>query len=148
MPAALTQAAYESSSVLAGLSKAVPRLRKELPGWVAGHLAPALDGFVNDASEAQLADALAALRNVLRQRGNIDPWLKDIANLGMGEYTGDPRAMTSPAKLTDRVALSPQPIGNRTVVEQARQLRAALVPTPTIEEQRATPLPATKPDAK
>jgi hypothetical protein len=114
-------------------------------------LAPALYGFVNGATDARLADALTNLRNVLRQRGDIDPWLKDIANLGMGENAGEDRAMTWATELTQRFGLSPQPIGNRTVVEQARQLRAALIPTmtteETTEEKPSTP-PPPKPKAK
>jgi hypothetical protein len=148
MPALLAQAAYESQRVLAGLLAEVPRLHKELPGWVVGYLTPALDAFPNDATDAQIATALFNLRKVLRERAAIDPWLGDIANLGTGEYARDPHAMTLPSELKPRIALSPEPIGQRTVVELARQLRVALVPMPTTEENRSERRSAAAPDVK
>jgi hypothetical protein len=132
--------------MLAGLLAAVPRLRTELPGWIEGHLLPALDGFPDGAGDAQIDTALVNLRRVLRGRADIDRWLGDIANLGTGGRAGALRSMTPDSALEQRVPLTHEPRTNRTVVEQARQLREALMAAP--DKATDPPPPQPRQDAK
>jgi hypothetical protein len=141
-----TAPAHEGHPLLAGLLAEVPRIQRELPGWAAGFLVPALNTFPNDATDAQVAAALANLREVMYARADIDPWLRDIADLGKLELAGNPQAMTPASQLGPRIELSDR-YKNRTVVEQARQLVAALTATPTKAEGRPTP-PPPRPDPK
>jgi hypothetical protein len=129
--------------MLASLLAELPRLKKDLPGWSEGQLVPVLAAFRDDATDAQIATAFETLRKVLRQRADIDPWLGDIADLGRGEYTDLDRAMTPAAKLPRRAELVPHPPTNRTIVEQARQLRDALTRT-TKDQNRTTSPPQPK----
>jgi len=136
--------------MLTALLEQVSRLRKELAGWAEGHLVPVLADVHTSASEAQIATALANVRRVLRERAKIanESWLSDIANFGAGEYVGDPHAMTSAGEYRERVELSQAPIKNRTIVEQARQLRCFLAPAATRKENGSAPPPQSKPDVK
>jgi hypothetical protein len=135
--------------VLAGLLAAVPRIRKELPGWAEGHLLPALAAFHDDATDAQMATALANLCEVLRQRADVDRWLGEIANRGTGEYAGDLRMWPSPSQYRERIPLANEPITNRTqIIDQAHQLRESLLPPLTKEESPNLRVPPSRPDAK
>jgi hypothetical protein len=140
--------ATKGDPMLAGLLAELPRLRQDLPGWTEGYLVPALAAFPDDVTDAALATALSNLRKMLRDRADIDPWLGTLAEVGTGEYAGDPHAMTSASKLPLRVELPPDRVRNRTIVEQARQLRAALTRTPAKEETGNPSLPQSKPGAK
>ncbi len=64
-----------------------------------------LEAFQDDASDAELADAMVNLRSVLNQRANVEPWLSPIANQCSMEYVGPPHAMTSASKLPPSVML-------------------------------------------
>ena len=141
-------AATAGHPVLAGLLDQVPRLRKELPGWAESQLMPVLAAFHEDATDAQIATALAMLREVLRDRADVDPWLGAIAELGMGEGAGPPMSMTKDSDLAQHIPLAPERIPNRTVVEQARRLGEALTATSAKVNQRSTPPPQSRPDTK
>jgi hypothetical protein len=134
--------------MLAALLAEVPRIRTNLSGWATGHLVPALAAFHDEATEAQLATALGDLRQVLRDRADVDLWLGDIARLGTGEYVGELHSMTSPSKYRDRQELTTPPTANRTSIELARQVREALTRTPDKPEPRATPSSRSRPGAK
>lgn len=139
----------EGDAMLAGLLAETPRLRSELPGWTVGHLVPALAAFHDDATDNQIATALSKLREVLRQRADVDPWLGAIANLGAGEYAGDPRAWPSTSQYRESIPLARRPGDNRTyIVDQARRLRESLLPPATNEGSQNTQVPPSGPDAK
>jgi hypothetical protein len=137
----------EGHPMLAMLLKDVERLRNDLPGWVPGHLVPVLAGFQDDATEAQIDTSLAKLRKVLRERAPIDPWLGEIAELGIGEYARTPRAMNWPSDQAARIELPQERIRNRTVVEQARQLTRELTASPK-QEKSSQKRPGSKPDGE
>jgi hypothetical protein len=144
----LAPLANQGDPMLAALLAQVPRLRGELPGWTLGHLVPALGEFRGDATDAQIATALSNLRKVLRERADIDAWLGDIADLGVGEFAGPPMAMTPDNQLPQHIPLPPDRSSNRTIVEQARALGEALTPTPTKAKNRSTPPSQSRPEAK
>src|SRR4051812_18757249 len=89
---------HEGHPLLAGLLAEVPRIHQELPGWAAGFLVPALNAIPDDATDAQLAAAVANVRAVMYARADIDPWLRDIADLGKPELAGTPQTMTPPSQ--------------------------------------------------
>jgi hypothetical protein len=134
--------------MLARLLDEVPRLRRDLKGWVKGHLVPALDRFPEAASDAQIDTALVNLRQVLRARADDDPWLGDIADLGTGEYAGPLKRMTPDSALPQRVPLPPGRVSNRTIVEQARRLSEALTAAPAKAAPPPSPPPQPRQDAK
>jgi hypothetical protein len=131
----------EGDPMLAELLKEVPRLRTELSGWAAGYLVPILAAFHEGATDSQIATALSNLSEVLRARAGTDDWLRRLANLGPRAKQPRTRSMDFDTKLPPNVSLPPDriPIRNRTIVEQARELREALAPPPSAR---------TKPDTK
>jgi hypothetical protein len=137
--------AGEGHPLLGALLTETPRIRQELPGWAAGHLVPALDAFPDDPTEAQLASALANLRQVLHGRADIDPWLAEVAKLGAAGPAGDWRAMTPASQLDQHIELSDR-VRNRIIVEQARQLAAALTSVERKAEDGPTTPPQPRPD--
>lgn len=133
----------EGHPLLAALLAALPRLRRELPGWAPRFLVPALNAFPEDAAADGVHAALDNLRTVLRRRADVDPWLGDIAVLGTAE-TAVPRTMTPASQLPGHVDLSDR-LQNRTIVAQARRLAAALTAPPAKPPGRPTP-PPPRPD--
>lgn len=144
----LSHVYLDTSVLLSGLLAEVPRLRRDLPGWAAGRLVPALAAFHDDASDAEIASATSQLRKMLQARADIDSWLGDIATLGTQEYAGNRRSMTPAYQLPPHVELPPDRIRNRTIVEQARRLAGALTPAAVKTENGvSSPLPS-RPDGK
>jgi hypothetical protein len=130
--------------ILASLLTEAPRLRRDLPGWTASHLVPALAPFRANATGAQIATALAEVRKVLRGRADVDPWLGRIADLDAGQYAGEAMAMTPAAELNPRIKLPDDRIRNRTIVEQAQHLVRAL--SAEAPKQKRSPPRQSKPE--
>jgi hypothetical protein len=140
----------EGDPVLAALLDQAPRLKKELlVGWVQGHVLPALKDLDEGVSGAQIADALANLDTVLRDRANVEPWLKDIADLRKTKSLIRLRGMPWPSQDRQRVPQDRQSVPNRApaIVEQVRQLRITFAPAQT-EKETPRPARSSKPKAK
>ena len=145
MSISLASGATEDHPLLCELLKQVPLLRRVLPGWTTAHLIPKLQAFPDDATDAQVAAALENLRMVLRSRADIDPWLGDIARLGLGESDGHPKAWPWATDLGTHIELSDR-TKNRTIVEQARRLVGELTLPPTVAEVDIQAPPVPRPD--
>jgi hypothetical protein len=141
--------AAKGHPMLDALLAAVPRLRSwELKGWSEGHLVPALAGFHDGATDGQVITALKNLRDVLRARADVDPWLGDIAERGIGEFVGALRDGGPPAEHRGSKELPSKPIGNRTIILQVRKLAESLIRIEPKADDDAEPSPSSNPDAK
>jgi hypothetical protein len=143
--------AVEGDPVLAALLDQAPRLKKErLEGWVQGPVLRALHGLHEGVSGAQIADALAALDRVLRDRAKIEPWLGDIANLRQTQFLSELRGMPWATEDGGKVPLDRQASRNRppAIVSQVRQLRFAFAPDQVENEEPRPARPSAKPKAK
>jgi hypothetical protein len=143
----------EGDPVLAALleQKSLDKLRaRELyDGWTRPHLLPAIAGFHVGATDAQIATARKTLREVLRARADVDRWLGDIADRGIGDNAGPPMGIKLPSEYRDAVELSSRPSQNTTIIiDQARRLGEALKPAAPKPGPSATPRSHTKPGAK
>jgi hypothetical protein len=141
----------EGDPVLAELLKQVPRLKKErLEGWVQGPVLRALHGLHEGVSGAQIADALAELDGVFRDRARIEPWLADIANLRQTQFLSELRGMPWATEDGGKVPLARQASRNRppAIVSQVRQLRFTFAPDQVENEEPRPAKPSAKPKAK
>jgi hypothetical protein len=132
---------------IAALLANVPQLQDPLlHGWTQGCLLPALEAFPENASEAEFADAMVNLRDVLVRRADIEPWLGPIAEQCSRDYAGFPHAMTSASKLKPSIVLPDNRTKNQFTLELVRQLRAELRPPLPREKPPAPPAPASHED--
>jgi hypothetical protein len=128
---------------IAALLAKLPQLQDpDLGGWTQGNLLPALESFQDNASDAELADAMVNLRDVLLHRADVEPWLSPIADQCSIEYVGAPHAMTSAAALKPNIVLSDNRTKNQFTLELVRQLREALRPPVPKKEPSTLPTPA------
>lgn len=128
---------------IAALLAIVPRLQdSDWGNWTQGWLLPALDSFQDNATDAELADAMVNLRNVLRDNAVGVPWLSSIAEQCSMEYVGPPHAMTSAAALKPNIVLPDNRTKNQFTLQQVRQLREALRPPVAKEKPTTPPTPA------
>jgi hypothetical protein len=128
---------------IAALLAKLPKLQHpDLSGWTQGSLLPALEVFQDNASDAEFADAMVNLRNVLDQRADLELWLGRIAERCSMEYVGPSHAMTSAAALKPNILLPDNRTKNQFTLEQVRQLREALRPPVANEKPTTPPTPA------
>jgi hypothetical protein len=144
MPEIGTQTGHPA---IAALLAELPQLQNpDLGGWTQGCLLPALEAFQDNASEAEFADAMVNLRNVLLRRAVDEHWLSPIADQCSMEYVGPPHVMTSAAALKPNIVLPDNRTKNQFTLELVRQLREALRPPVPKKEPFTPPTPASHAD--
>jgi hypothetical protein len=120
-----TQPAREA--LLAALEQALDRILADLPGWADGFLAPRLTALLAAAEQPgcipeKLATQFAELRQVIRDRADIDPWLNAVL---AAEQAAVPKAMRPLSSLPSNVPLDDR-YKNECVVEPVRRILAGI----------------------